>query len=156
MRLLIFAFRGTIAESVARALPFPADVVVLDSTEAAIDTFVQDTPFASYSHVLGLGVYSGRDQDRLRTETACTSQFRNQKETLRTLAIPYFLRPDDSAKLAAGMGNSWCNLVSYRLLTLYPDLLYTFLHIPKTFAVERACAVVGEHLSVIGNNGGLS
>lgn len=28
-------------------------------------------------YILGLGVYSGKDQDKIRIETKCTNQFRN-------------------------------------------------------------------------------
>jgi hypothetical protein len=138
MKLLVFAFRNTAAERVARKLELPADTIYLDSSVEAIEQFVSSTDFLRYTHILGLGAYSGRDQDKLRIETVCTSQFRNSKDNLQTLAIPYFLQPNEHMKLAKGMGNSWCNYVSHQLLSATSHAHYTFLHIPKSYEITSA------------------
>lgn len=92
-------------------------------------------------YVLGMGIYTGVDQNLIRIETKTTNQFRNNpietgENIPRTLAINYFLKPQPNiAKLANGIGNSWCNLVSWKLMRLINDKQlnskYTFLHVPQ-------------------------
>lgn len=137
---LVFAFRHTIAEEILKHLKLPGNVdkILLDSSVEAVDHFIATTNFSQYQHILGLGMYSGRDQDKIRIETECISQFRNNKQNLEILPIPYFIEPSEHMKSAKGMGNSWCNLVSYKLLKRVPDVKYTFLHVPKRFDVRVA------------------
>ena len=144
MKLLIFTFRHTIAERITSKLELPSNKMYLDSSIEAIEHFVSSTDFSQYTHILGLGTYSGRDQDKIRIETVCTSQFRNRKEDLQTVRIPYFMQPNDHMKLAKGMSNSWCNLVSYRLLKERGIDQYTFLHIPRYFDVDVAVKVISD------------
>lgn len=138
MSLLIFAFRYTIAEKVAEGLKISARKIWLDSTEQAITTFTTETHFSDYDYILGMGMYSGRDKGALRIETTCSSQFRGSKTNLQMLTIPYFLHSAPGIKLAKGIGNSYCNLVSYQLLSRSSHPNYTFIHIPKHFDPPHA------------------
>lgn len=91
------------------------------------------------SYILGMGSYSGIDQDKIRLETVCSNQFRNdcvEGNTHAEMRINPFLKPTPQMKLAAGIGNSYCNLVSWKIMQLINGSQlrsrYTFLHIPKT------------------------
>lgn len=68
--------------------------------------------------VLGLGSYSGVDNDKIRIERVCTNKFGNT------------------------MGNSWCNKVSYQIMKLIESgelkSEYTFLQIPRAFENRMA------------------
>lgn len=147
MNTLIFGFEGTITEKVAQLLSSVADIQVIKSDETDIETFIEQTDFSRYERVIGMGTYSGKDKDRVRIETECSSQFRNKKENLIRLSIPYFIDENDIFKLAKGIGNSWCNLVSFRLIKTQKVANYTFLHVPRTMSVTKVANAVRTVLS---------
>jgi hypothetical protein len=68
------------------------------------------------NYILGLGIYTGRDQDKIRIETTCTNRVNNNyadsDSQLRSLAINYFVKPQQHSKLAYAMGTSSCNIIS--------------------------------------------
>ena len=88
--------------------------------------------------VLGLGTYSGVDQEKIHIETVCTNKFRNdyvvgtEKQKIK---LNSFLSISSQMKLTKAMCNSHCNLVSWRIMQLINrgelNSKYTFLHIPK-------------------------
>lgn len=90
------------------------------------------------NYILGMGTYSGVDQDKIRIETLCTNKFRNDilygNEYVEKKIDPY-LEVSESMKFASGIGNSYCNLVSWKITELIDKgklkAKYTFLHIPK-------------------------
>lgn len=147
MKILLFAFKGTVAEKVANKLRVPVKIITLNSSAKAIYEFVSSFEINQYDYVLGMGMYSGRDSDALRLETQCNSHFRNNKDNLQKISIPYFLHADEGIKLAMGIGTSWCNLVSYRLLKAKPKLKYTFIHVPKLFPVNEAAKIIDQQLA---------
>ena len=147
MNTLIFGFEGTITEKVARFLSDIADIKIIKSSETDILSFISQTDFSRYERVIGMGMYSGRDKDRVRIETECSSKFRNKKENLTRLPIPYFIYENDIFKLAKGIGNSWCNLVSFRLIKTQKVANYTFLHVPRTMSVTKVANAVRTVLS---------
>ena len=124
------------------------DKYYLNSNTDDIKSFVLNTDFAKYDYVLGIGDYSGKDQDYIRIETRCSSQFRNNKTNLTYIKIPYYFKADDGVKLASGIGNSWCNLVSYLILCKSPYLKYTFLHVPRLCDYNIATNIIYEQLYV--------
>lgn len=137
--VIIFAFKNTNAERVARGLSTLFEVIYLDSSVKSVKDFVNDINLSRYQYIIGLGDYSGRDTDQLRVETKCNNQFRNNKTTLECINIPHFIKQDEYVKYANGIGNSWCNLVSYMLLKNNPEIRkYTFVHIPKKFPINIA------------------
>lgn len=146
MKLLVFAFRYTVAEKVMESLAMPADKVLIDSTEASIYDFISNINFAPYDYILGMGMYNGRDKTALRIETVCTNQFRHQNGDLKLVKIPCYLQPSIDIKLTKGIGNSYCNLVSYQLLLNHPQSRYTFLHIPKTFEPAYAARCIDKQM----------
>ena len=87
MNTLIFGFEDTIAEKVAHLLSDIADIKIIKSSETDIESFITQTDFSHYKRIIGTGMYSGRDKDRVRIETECSSQFRNKKENLIRLSI---------------------------------------------------------------------
>jgi len=77
MKILVFAFAGTVAQNVA--MLFESDhQIMLASSRNALDLFVATTDFSAYDLVLGLGAYNGRDHNALRIESECSSRFRNK------------------------------------------------------------------------------
>lgn len=136
--LIIFGFRGTITESILRSLPL-AHKRVVESSVSAIDALIDESMEAAPKYIIGMGQYTGRDRDRLRVETVCTNKFRNSIEgnAFEVLEISEFLVPSLRSKFARGMGNSWCNRVSYciakRILDQNLPTQYAFIHIPASF-----------------------
>ncbi|MBU0569397.1 hypothetical protein KKB40_01280 [Patescibacteria group bacterium] len=105
------------------------------SIDGYIDSFLsREQP----EYILGMGVYSGKDQDKIRIETKCTNKFRNgfmNGSQLEKIDIHPFLKPHSLTKYAEGLGNSYCNLVSWKIMSKIKNgelkSKYTFLHIPK-------------------------
>jgi len=104
-------------------------------------------------YILGLGQYSGVDQDQIRIETVCTNKFRNdyvdgtEKQKIK---LNSFLFANSQMKLAEAMGNSHCNLVSWRIMQLINrgelNSKYTFLHIPKNMKPWVATQIIDREL----------
>jgi hypothetical protein len=132
MRVLVTCFRGNISEQVMEQLNDEYTKVTLNSTIAGIEKFIESTDFNEYDYILAMGMYSGRDQDRIRIETECSSRFRNTGSNEEKIRVPYFMQATNGMKFAKGIGNSWCNRLSYKILSKSPDCYYTFLHIPKS------------------------
>lgn len=88
--------------------------------------------------ILGLGIYTGRDQKKIRIETKCSNG-------LSKTDINPFLKPYQNSIFAESIGNSFCNLASWKIMELINlgnlKSRYTFLHLPKSmapsFAVEE-------------------
>jgi pyrrolidone-carboxylate peptidase len=91
------------------------------------------------SRILGLGTYSGVDQDKIRVETVATNRFRNDSIEANApveININNYLEPSsENFKMASALGNSYCNLISWKIMRLISDgslkSKYSFLHIPK-------------------------
>ncbi len=88
--------------------------------------------------ILGLGGYSGIDQDKIRLETICSNK--SGKKFIEGTVLTYakmnpFLTPLPTMKYATALGNSHCNRISWEITKLINQGLlksqYTFLHIPK-------------------------
>ena len=147
--ILVFAFKGTVAETVAGKLESVVQIYIVDSSMRAIDELTIKIQQQDPNYILGMGMYSGRDKDRLRIEKYCSSQFRDDKNTLEQLTLPHFIRQGDYIKEAAGIGNSWCNLVSYRIMKEINPNHFTFLHIPKSFDVNKAAKLIDKQLETL-------
>ncbi len=150
MKTLIFGFENTVTEKVARQLSDIADIEVIKSNTADIERFITQTDLFHYERVIGMGTYSGRDKDHVRIETECSSQFRNNKENLTRLPIPYFIDENNTFRLAKGIGNSWCNLVSFHLVKSLNVAKYTFLHVPHTMPVTKVENAIRAELILLG------
>ena len=141
--IIFFSFRGTFSEKVLNALPVSEKYFIL-SNLAEIDVFIQRIAFLEPDFVIGFGDYSGKDQDRLRIETICTNKFRKSlpDSNLIELGISEFLIAKTHSKYAKRIGNSFCNLISYRMMQkishLKLETKYAFVHIPKTFQIDTA------------------
>jgi pyrrolidone-carboxylate peptidase len=89
-------------------------LVYPNNVEHYLEMLLHDQP----PYILGLGTYSGVDQDQIRKVT-----------------INSFLSENSQMKSAEAMGNSHCNLVSWKIMQLINqgklNAQYTFLHIPK-------------------------
>lgn len=109
-------------------------LVYPNNIEHYLKMLLHDQP----QYILGLGTYSGVDQDQVRIETICTNQFRNDfvdDNKKQKAKINSFLSENLQMKLANAMGNSHCNLVSWKIMQLINqgklNAQYTFLHVPK-------------------------
>src|SRR6185369_4529884 len=100
-----------------------------------LDGFVEKLKTLQPKLILGLGMYSRKDKDKLRIETQC-------KIDDKSYAINHFLNPLSKSKLAKGIGNSYCNYISAKIMEKIKskelDAQYTFIHIPKSFSVSEA------------------
>ena len=142
--LLILSFEDTIATDVGRHLG--ADLrLVIASSDKGIDRAINYIAEQKPARVLALGMYAGKDSAQCRLELSCSSRFRNQgtrkKWRLNSWLNSMTLKP------ANGMGNSWCNKLSYEVTRKYSQLPFSFVHIPKSYEVDKAveeiqCAAV--------------
>ena len=119
----------------------------IDSINGYLKFLIQNQP----KYILGMGTYGGIDQNKIRIEEICTNKFRNsyiEGGRLESHKINSFLELNDSFKLADGIGNSYCNYISYQITKLINngDLKskYTFLHIPKTISAYTASKEIDE------------
>ncbi len=140
----IFAFKGghksNISTRVAKNLNF-LNVTYLDfpdnSHQRTIDSYLTKVQEEKPLFILGLGQYGGRDKTPVRIETLCKNKFRNDKIFSHgpdEYKIKPFIKENEIFKKASGLGNSWCNQISYRIMRLKEEgnlrnTKYTFLHI---------------------------
>lgn len=129
-----FAFENNVSEKALEKLPLDQNRKKVLSGVGSIEQYINYLKAEEPKYILGLGEYSGKDKDKIRIETVCTNKFRNLPKS-KQLPINYFFEPTESFKLAYGIGNSYCNLVSFKIMSLIEnheiDAKYTFLHIPK-------------------------
>lgn len=110
-------------------------VVFLNNLDKYLEIIIHNQP----KYILGLGSYSGIDNDEIRIEQVCTNKFRNNTydgNPYKEIQINSFIKPSSTFKYASGIGNSYCNLISYKIMSLIEEKRlpsqYTFLHIPKS------------------------
>lgn len=143
MKLLAFAFQDNISSSILQKLDI-VNKFYLPSNNRKIENFVEELVKINPHYILGLGMYSGKDKDKLRIETLCL----DENETRQ---INYFLTPHIQTKLAKGIGNSYCNFVSFQIMKEIENkklnTKYTFIHIPRTFDIDEAIAEINQMLS---------
>lgn len=146
--MYIFAFKNTIAEKIALNLP-QENVYYVDSSKESIERFVKQILDIKPDRLLGLGSYSGIDKERIRAETVCKNKFRNKvifNNQMKEFDINFFAIPSEKLKLANGIGNSYCNLISFLIMNaIHSQKLktkYTFLHVPRTFDAKLATAQI--------------
>lgn len=106
----------------------------------SIDKYLEILLKEQPEYILGLGIYTGRDQSKIRIETKCITP--SGKE----LVISPFLKPGINSVLTETIGHSYCNLVSWKIMSLINSgklkSQYTFLHLPKTMDIKIAVSEV--------------
>lgn len=117
-----------------------------------IEMLLRDQPEC----ILGLGVYSGVDQDKIRIETKYTNKFRDDfidSSSLQEFNINPYLKPSILSKYSNSIGDTYCNLVSWKILQLIIQKKlqsqYCFLHIPtkiKVWTVAKEIMLMIEEL----------
>lgn len=152
MKYLAVAFRGNISARVLERINFDGlEKHYLSSGRVAIESYVSKLELDRYNLILGMGLYTGRDQEKIRIELSTNSRFRNDISELEVLLIPYNFQSQGLFKLADGIGNSYCNRLSYfmtsRIETLDKKIPYTFLHIPRKVDPEQAAMEIERQLS---------
>lgn len=110
-------------------------LVYPNNLDMYLDMLMRDQP----QYILGLGSYSGVDQEKIRIETLSSNQFRNgsvEGNKYVEVEIKPFLLPTKIMKYANAIGNSYCNQTSWQIMKLINQgkltSQYTFLHIPKS------------------------
>lgn len=118
------------------------------------DSYLNFLTHDQSEYILGLGVYSGGDQDKIRIEKVCTNKFRNdivEGDGLIEKKIDPYLKPSENSKYTQGIGNSWCNLTSWKIMKLINEgelaSKYTFLHIPKKMKTWLAVTEIDKMLA---------
>ena len=116
-----------------------------NNLENYLEFLLHDQP----AFVLGLGVWTGSDQGLARIEKFCTNQFRNslfEGDKPVEVSLNPFLKPSLGSKYAEAMGNSWCNLISWKIMQLINSgrlkSRYAFLHLPRRLRVRQAVAEI--------------
>lgn len=121
------------------------DKLYIPSSESGIEKALNTLLANTYRKVIALGMYSGIDKNELRIETTCNTRFRNNKIfDIKHHSLSQSLKPTEHVKYARGLGNSWCNLLSVKILN-HPSLQgteYSFIHIPKSFDSKTASELI--------------
>lgn len=140
-KLVIFGFSKTNSQNLLLSLSIGRQFL-LKSQKEDIEGFVEDLVKIKPEFILGLGEYSGRDQDKIRQEVRCSNKFKNETlgKSLEKIDIEPISIDSDLVKLSKNMGNSYCNLVSYLIMKKIKSgqlkSRYIFLHLPKDMEQE--------------------
>lgn len=148
--MIAFAFAGTNSDQVLRKITHPGiEKHYLKSEMNYLEAFLDYLRMAEPDFILGMGQYSGRDKEYIRVEMLCRNKFRraeiNQGGKDEISIMPYFFM-NDYFDLTQGMGNSWCNYISYKICSELEQHKFSFLHIPKTFSITLAAREIDEQL----------
>ena len=143
MKIFVISFKGNVSEEVCNKLKSDVKHISLKSSERELVEFIASNNLSMYDYIFGLGEYTGRDRDSIRVEKRCNTKFRNKKYRDNKIEINYdFDYKAKHIKLADGIGNSYCNLLSLLILQKNPSVQYSFLHIPKTFDANLAVDII--------------
>lgn len=134
--LLVISFKETVADIVAKDLQF-CTVYSIHSSLSGIEFALKTIRELKPSKVLGVGSYSGVDRDNIRLEKFCSDRFRNVGNGTR-IPLNNWARAHGHIKPTTNIGNSWCNKLSWEITNKFPDIPYSFLHIPKTYSKTQA------------------
>lgn len=125
-----------------------------------IDRYLEMLLHEQPVNILGLGIYTGRDSDKIRIETKCSNRYRNgfvDGDRFNKMDMNPYLQPLLNSKFAEGIGTSQCNLMSWKIMSLIRDGKlksgYTFLHIPKKFGVHSAVQEIDRMLDLFKSGG---
>ena len=157
LSLYIFAFDKNISAQVMHEVHSQINYLItykhLLSGQSSLSEYLNILLKKQPKYILGLGEYSGRDQSKIRIETIAKNRFRNSEilqNGANQMEIPCFLQPTMYSKFATALGNSWCNLVSYKITELIVskklNSKFIFLHIPKSLDINFATTTVVEML----------
>lgn len=147
--MIIFGFKNTNSEKILENIACinTQKLLINRNPDLLLSAIKSNKP----SVVIGLGEYSGRDQDKIRVETICRNKFRNTiiiEDQSYEITIQSSISADENFKLGVGMGNSWCNLISFEICSRFPDINYSFLHIPKSITTRHALRLIKNKLFI--------
>lgn len=127
---------------------------IIDSTtnESSLDDIkrlLENIETTKPKKIFGLGEYDGKDKEYLRIETLAKNKFRNAKiGTVESYEISKEFNDQkiEGFKIATAMGNSFCNLSSYRIAEYIKNnnlnIQTAFIHIPKRFNIDKAINLI--------------
>lgn len=143
--MIAFAFAGTNSEKVLRAMHFPGiEKLYIKSSYSALHQFIERLRITNPSIVLGMGLYS-RNANFIRIETNCHNEFRGEviiEDGDEEIVMSPYFEPNTNLRRTKEMGNSWCNLVCYNIMTVLEVKNFAFLHIPKNYDIELAAKAI--------------
>lgn len=150
--ILFIAFKGNNSEQVLEVCEFE-NKLIIPSSEEGINYALHFVSTNKPEYVIGLGQYSGKDKGKLRIEMRCNKRFRNKEiKGSYLLEISEFLKSQKNSKIAFGLGNSWCNLLSVSMINARGYVpLYGFIHIPKAFDIVKASSEITQICGDIGS-----
>lgn len=138
MNLVGFAFKRTNSGEILKMLSLSPKFYI-NSKYSYIERFVEELIALQPTHILGTGMYSRRDNDKLRIETHYSKNGKKHP-------MNYFIQPSSKTKFARGIGNSYCNFVSMKIMEAIDTKIlhsqYTFIHVPKIFDINDAVAEI--------------
>ncbi|RJQ26033.1 hypothetical protein C4577_04360 [Candidatus Parcubacteria bacterium] len=149
-RIYAFGFTNNISARVLYGLKRVSHCYIVwpNNINQYLNILIYDKP----EYVLGLGEYSGIDQEAVRIETVAKNQFRNDPIEpdvfLKEVCFTPFVKQVNGTKLVSGLGNSWCNFISWKILRLISNnklsSRYSFLHVPRSFRTRNAVEIIEE------------
>ncbi len=119
--------------------------------EASMDKYCEKLLKDQPEYILGLGIFTNRSKDKqsIRIETICSNKFRSkfiEGDQFQENSITPFLNEVPGAIYSKTIGNSWCNLISWKITQIIKSgqlkSKYTFLHLPKSLQTESTSALI--------------
>jgi len=132
--LVIFALTAKLPKDVLSLIDFPKKKIA-PTGKKSLTNFANK--LQEFKFIVGLGDYSGKDQNNLRLETECHRED-------QTFHINNLLKPITGVIYSEDIGNSYCNLISFMITKNYPNTSYSFIHIPKKMDAKFAAKKINE------------
>lgn len=137
--MLVISFRENLSKDIGGRID-GTEHISIESSLSGINSALAEISHAKPGCVIALGMYSGKDRDKLRLETQCSSRFRNTGNNNKT-SINNWLSSSEF-RVASGLGNSWCNKLCWEVTNKFADLPLSFVHAPKGFDVDEAAKII--------------
>lgn len=123
--------------------------------ETSINRYLEFLLHGKPEYILGLGVYTGRDRNKIRIETKCSNQFRNsfiEGNNLQELTIKPYIKPLENSEFVERTGNSYSNMASWKITKLINQgelpSQYSLLHVPKIMSIKIAITEIDKMLEI--------
>lgn len=150
VKIIIFGFSNNISSEIVRRVKVDNSLKFYLNSADEFSFILDSIKKINPQYILGLGEYSGKDKQFLKVEQFCSNKFRNSPTSPQKIKINHFLESNKDFKLSNSIGNSFCNLISFKIMTLKSRTSkYTFLHIPKDYSVNLAVKILEGKLSFL-------
>lgn len=133
MKIVLIAFRGTVAARVAEATRLPT--VLVGSSERLIGEAVQSNILRDHDFIVGMGLFT-HSTKYVHVESLCAGGALDI-----SLADQEFYIPSKT------IGNSWCNRLASSLKSYYPQKYIAFLHISSKLNEQKVVEALVQKVS---------